>query len=390
MVASPAPEISPLMAKAQLLDQLKKKLLEEEAMQRKEDGEEGVKPYSRKKDYYEALNLDPNASEAEIRRAFRRMSLRWHPDKQHGKPEDWKQRAALEYAELREAMDVLGHEATRREYDRVQAAARMANNPKEDLSDLDAAVKRTRPPPRRAPPVYYDVDVTLEELFTGCVKTVAHERRFADGSTRQMSLELTIPCGACGGTEYLFRGMGHHQDAAAGVQPSDVVCVLREVAHTSLERQGDDLVAFITLPTRESGGSGTDTLLVALEVCSLFGATERLVAHTLCALLQLGERSIAAEKGMVEGQARLRGKGMPRAKLANGLHAANFSQGGCSGGPALNGGGASALRGVQAAVVGGELRTLEQLREFLPPPPTRVLLVVLLSALQACCGKSAS
>ena len=49
-------------------------------MQRKEDDEE-LRPYSRKKDYYAALGIVLAASLQEIKRAFRRMSLRWHPDK---------------------------------------------------------------------------------------------------------------------------------------------------------------------------------------------------------------------------------------------------------------------------------------------------------------------
>ena len=141
MVPSTPANIDPMMSKAMALDQLQKKLKEEEAMQRKEDDEE-LKPYSRKKDYYAALGIDVAASLQEIKRAFRRASLRWHPDKQHGKSDAWKARAELEFAELREAMDVLGHEATRREYDRMQAAAKMATDPKEDLSDVDAALRR--------------------------------------------------------------------------------------------------------------------------------------------------------------------------------------------------------------------------------------------------------
>ena len=47
-----------------------------------------------------------------------------------------------------------------------------------DLSDIEAALAKVRNGlgKRRPAPTYYEVDVTLEELYTGCVKEVAHMR----------------------------------------------------------------------------------------------------------------------------------------------------------------------------------------------------------------------
>jgi hypothetical protein len=44
-----------------------------------------------------------------------------------------------------------------------------------DLADIEAALNRVRANlgKRRPPPTYYEVDVTLEELYTGCTKEVA-------------------------------------------------------------------------------------------------------------------------------------------------------------------------------------------------------------------------
>ena len=85
-----------------------------EAHDRHTNGE-SARPYDRKKDYYSVLGIDQQASAAEARRAFRRLSLKWHPDKvAHKSAEDRNEAAAL-FAALKEAHEVLGHEVTRRE-----------------------------------------------------------------------------------------------------------------------------------------------------------------------------------------------------------------------------------------------------------------------------------
>jgi curved DNA-binding protein CbpA len=64
------------------------------------------------KDYYGILGVRPEAGEEEIRRAFRRLALEWHPDRRPGDP-----RAAERFKEISEAYAVLMDPAKRREYD---------------------------------------------------------------------------------------------------------------------------------------------------------------------------------------------------------------------------------------------------------------------------------
>ena len=67
---------------------------------------------SKKQNHYETLELDDTASADEIKKAFRRLSLKYHPDKNQGKPE-----TVELFQKINEAYGVLGDPAKKHEYD---------------------------------------------------------------------------------------------------------------------------------------------------------------------------------------------------------------------------------------------------------------------------------
>eukprot|EP00830_Metopus_es_P007128 TRINITY_DN1675_c0_g1_i2.p1 TRINITY_DN1675_c0_g1~~TRINITY_DN1675_c0_g1_i2.p1 ORF type:complete len:277 (+),score=85.80 TRINITY_DN1675_c0_g1_i2:108-938(+) len=69
---------------------------------------------SEKKDYYEILGLTKAASDEEIRKAYRKLALKWHPDKNPDKREE----AEKTFKEIAEAYAVLSDKAKREQYDR--------------------------------------------------------------------------------------------------------------------------------------------------------------------------------------------------------------------------------------------------------------------------------
>ena len=65
-----------------------------------------------KRDYYEVLGVSKNATEAEIKKAYRQMALKYHPDKN---PDD--KSAEDKFKEAAEAYEVLSNQDKRKRYD---------------------------------------------------------------------------------------------------------------------------------------------------------------------------------------------------------------------------------------------------------------------------------
>eukprot|EP00276_Gloeochaete_wittrockiana_P009665 CAMPEP_0184644874 /NCGR_PEP_ID=MMETSP0308-20130426/1486_1 /TAXON_ID=38269 /ORGANISM="Gloeochaete witrockiana, Strain SAG 46.84" /LENGTH=224 /DNA_ID=CAMNT_0027073603 /DNA_START=170 /DNA_END=845 /DNA_ORIENTATION=+ len=68
-----------------------------------------------KKDYYEILGVDKKASDRDIKRAYHRLSLKWHPDKVKG--EKQKKAAEKKFMEIATAYEVLSDSDKRQKYD---------------------------------------------------------------------------------------------------------------------------------------------------------------------------------------------------------------------------------------------------------------------------------
>ena len=65
-----------------------------------------------KRDYYDVLGLDRQADEKEIKKAYRKMAMKYHPDRNQGDPE-----AEERFKEINEAYEILGNSEKRKRYD---------------------------------------------------------------------------------------------------------------------------------------------------------------------------------------------------------------------------------------------------------------------------------
>ena len=123
---------------------------------------------------YELLGLDRDASEAQVRRAYRRLARRWHPDLNPGNAE-----AARQYAAITEAFDTLVDPVRRRAYRRL--GCRRACRRRRHRRPLPASISRSR---CRAPQAS-----TFGDLFVDVFRQAAGG---ASGITRGADLHTEI------------------------------------------------------------------------------------------------------------------------------------------------------------------------------------------------------
>lgn len=69
----------------------------------------GLPKFDTKKDYYKSLNLSAQATQEQIKKAFKQLAKKYHPDANKGKEELFK--------EINEAYQVLSEVQTRKQYD---------------------------------------------------------------------------------------------------------------------------------------------------------------------------------------------------------------------------------------------------------------------------------
>jgi curved DNA-binding protein CbpA len=90
------------------------------------------------KDYYQVLNVSRDASAEDIKKAFRRLALQYHPDRN---PENV-QEAGEKFKEINEAYEVLGDEQKRWQYNRLISLSSYPRRPMpvEDIFDENIGV----------------------------------------------------------------------------------------------------------------------------------------------------------------------------------------------------------------------------------------------------------
>eukprot|EP00052_Salpingoeca_macrocollata_P001508 m.25948 g.25948 ORF g.25948 m.25948 type:complete len:360 (+) comp11448_c0_seq1:94-1173(+) len=256
------------------------------------------------RDFYNILGVPRSATQKEIKKAYRKLAMQYHPDKNTGDPT-----AADRFQDIGAAYEVLSDEDKRKTYDRhgeegLQKG--MNTNAGDVFSSMfgggffnpfgGGGEKQTL----RGHDVNLEVDATLEQLYNGHfleilrAKAVAkqaagtrkcncrnemrtqqmgagrfqmHQVQVCDDcpnvrlETVTLELDVDIEPGMVDGQERVFHGEGEpHIDG----EPGDLKIRVRQQTHPRFHRRGDDLLTNMTITLRDAL-AGFETTLKHLD-----------------------------------------------------------------------------------------------------------------------------
>lgn len=204
-----------------------------------------------KRDYYEVLGVSKSASDDEIKKAYRKLAVKYHPDKNPGDKE-----AEAKFKEINEAHDVLSDKQKRARYDQFGHAGvggaggdpfAGGGNPFgggfnyngqafnfdfgggfDDILGSIFGFGGGARRPRRGADYQTTVTLTFEEAIFGTTKTI---------NTEGKDLKVKIPAGIDDGMSIRLRGKGGPAPEG-GTERGDLYVRVRVKSHKHLTREG--------------------------------------------------------------------------------------------------------------------------------------------------------
>lgn len=188
-------------------------------------------------DYYNTLGVNRNASQDEIKKAYRSLAMKHHPDRGGDQ---------AKFKEVEEAYRTLSDEQTRAEYDNPAPQFggggpggfhfNFGGHPQgfeQMFGDL-FGFRGQRPQMNRN--LQLQTSINLEDAFYG--KDLIANVTLPSG--REQTINVKIPKGIHEGTTLRLSGMG--DDSVQGLPRGDILLSVHIIKHPMFERQGDDLV----------------------------------------------------------------------------------------------------------------------------------------------------
>jgi len=225
------------------------------------------------KDYYHILGVSKTASTEEIKKAYRKMAMKYHPDRNQGNKE-----AESKFKEVSEAYAVLSNGEKRKQYDMFGAEGFQQRFSQEDIFhdfDFSSIFKEFgfggkgrgqnifsqmfgggmgqgqfggggrrfessfggyggQPRPAKGQDLVYELAITLEEAAQTTQKIIAYQ-----SGRGQEKVSVKIPAGIQAGKKLRIQGKGH--PGFNGGPNGDLFIRIKIMDHPLFKREGDDL-----------------------------------------------------------------------------------------------------------------------------------------------------
>tara|TARA_B100000676_G_scaffold217546_2_gene214325 strand:- start:1508 stop:2428 length:921 start_codon:yes stop_codon:yes gene_type:complete len=207
-----------------------------------------------KRDYYEVLGVDRNVSQSDLKKAFKRLAIKYHPDKNPGNKE-----AEDKFKEAAEAYEVLSDPSKRTTYDQfghqgVNSSFGQSGFRNVDINDIfnnifggdeifgdifgDIFGGGMRRGPRRGRNIQMSLDLSLEDAVFG--KSIEINLP----NTRK-KVSVNIPAGVDTGNKIRLSGEG--EPSQYGGDNGDLFIVVNVLGHEFFEREANHLYCEIPL-----------------------------------------------------------------------------------------------------------------------------------------------
>ncbi|ESO06771.1 hypothetical protein HELRODRAFT_156778 [Helobdella robusta] len=246
------------------------------------------------KDYYQILGIARNATSDDIKRSYRRMALRYHPDK--NKSAD----AEARFKDVSEAYEVLNDSNKRTLYDRYgeegprnggestsssststqnQWFSSTSRNPFEtfrtffcrgfnfnnfdskffldndDWIEFGGSSHQRNKTKVQDEPITYNLPISLEDVLTGKLKKMKITRRVINEETGAISMQdkllyVNVKKGCLAGTKMTFPQEGDRLNSSR--LPADIVFIVEDKPHSTFTREGNNLKYKAPITLREA------------------------------------------------------------------------------------------------------------------------------------------
>lgn len=215
-------------------------------------------------DYYEILGVSKSATSDEIKKAYKKLAKKYHPDKNNGS-EEQKKHAEQKFKEVSKAFSVLNDKEKKERYDKYgdedgmdmgdidpneifsQIFGNMGGfgngvsfqvnggNFHGGIGDLFSQMFGARMMVQRK-----ILKMSLEDIYSGVSKTIKFERRKLNNTVEVLEKEIKIEPGTLDGHSFRFENMGDEYEKG---KFTTVEFVIKSLGHPVFMRHGYDLVA---------------------------------------------------------------------------------------------------------------------------------------------------
>jgi DnaJ-class molecular chaperone len=225
-----------------------------------------------KRDFYEVLGVSRGASTDEIRKAYKKLARKFHPDVKPSDPD-----AEKKFSEITEAWEVLGDDEKRRKYDQFGHAAAGGHpfqgfggaggasfNFEDLLGEMFSGGRQGTGPGRRGSPRAQrgqDVRSEITVPFQVAVEGGEHSLTVQHG-TRSERLTVRVPAGIEDGQTIRLSGQGG--PGVSGGPAGDLLVDIHVAPHPWFRREGANLLIDVPLTPAEAAlGSRVDVPILS-------------------------------------------------------------------------------------------------------------------------------